>query len=78
MGNINRAGVRLLNSRGDNVLGWQLMSQLGYIFQEQFTLYVGYRLFSTTQPRYRNPAGGQLEMENPYIHNIDFGVRIHL
>ena len=78
MGNVNRAGVRLLNSRGDNVLGWQLMAQIGYMFQEQFTLYVGYRLFSTTQPRYRNPAGGQLKMESPYLHNIDFGVRIHL
>lgn len=50
--NINQNGTQLLKKRTDNVLGWQLMAQVGYMFHEQFMLYVGYRLFSTTEPKY--------------------------
>lgn len=63
-----------LSDDDDLVFAFQGAAGLGYEFNDNFTLYGGYRFFGTTEPSLQNEAGNAFDSEF-YSHSVELGIR---
>jgi opacity protein-like surface antigen len=64
-----------------NTFAWQLMTGPRWHFHKHADLSVGYRLFSTTQPKYKIKGfgnfDGKVKTNTPMVHVVEAAVRFH-
>jgi opacity protein-like surface antigen len=70
-----------LASGGDAKIGnvttfaWQLLAGLGYQINANWSIQGGYRLFNTTKANIGSISDYNLDVKQPFVHNIEVGLR---
>jgi opacity protein-like surface antigen len=54
---------------------WQLLAGLGYQINANWSIQGGYRLFNTTKANIGSYSRNNLDVKQPFVHNIEVGLR---
>ncbi len=70
----DRVGKNLVKSEhSKTVFAWQLMAGVGYEFNENWKLTLGYKLFNTAKVK-QNVAGKEYKIKTPFNHTAEVGL----
>lgn len=72
--NQTKLGGENAGKKNNTLFAWQIMPGIFYDFTDQVTLDIGYRLFSTTKPKFRDSKADKV----PFSHNLEARLRIKL